>query len=48
MNAVSADEIRELDQKLPKPGILLKQRVCFVSTRVDTIPRSIPLKGRSK
>jgi hypothetical protein len=48
MNAVSADEVRQLDQKLSKPGILLKQRVSFVGTDVTTIRRSIPFKGTSK
>jgi hypothetical protein len=46
VNAVSADEVRQLDQELPKPGIFFKQRVCFVGTIVDTVGRSIPLKGR--
>ena len=46
MNAVSADEVRQLDQKLPEPGILLKQRLSFVGTFVTT--RSIPFKGISK
>ncbi|MBA4038235.1 MAG: hypothetical protein C0480_26895 [Bradyrhizobium sp.] len=45
VNAVSADEVRQLDQKLPKPGIFFKQRVCFVGSLVDTVGRSIPLKG---
>ena len=47
VNAVSADEVRQLDQKLPEPGIFLKQRVGFVGTFV-TIRRSIPLQGISK
>ena len=41
-------QVRQLDQKLPEPGILLKQRVSFVGTFVTTIRRSIPLKGISK
>jgi hypothetical protein len=48
MKAVSADEVRQLDQKLSKPGILLKQRLSFVGTFVTTIRRSIPFKGISK
>jgi len=48
LKAVSADEVRQLDQKLSKPGILLKQRLSFVGTFVTTIRRSIPFKGISK
>ena len=47
VNAVSPDEVRQLDQKLPEPGIFLKQRVGFVGTFV-TIRGSIPLQGISK
>ena len=48
VNAVFANEIRKLDQKFAKPGILLKQRASFVSMFVTTMSRLIPSKGISK
>ena len=43
VNTVLADEVRQLEQKLPKSGIFFKQRVGFVGgfvvTRVGSSPR---------
>jgi hypothetical protein len=44
-NVVFADEVRQLDQQLPKPGILFKQGVNLVGMIVTTKCRLIPLKG---
>ena len=45
MNDVFADEVRQLDQKLPKPGILLNQRVSFVGMFVTAKCRLVASEG---
>jgi len=45
VNAVFANEIRKLGQKLPKPGILFDQRVSFVGAFVATKGGLVPAKG---
>jgi hypothetical protein len=45
VNDVSADEVRQLSQQLPKPGILLKQGVNVVGVFVTPKCRFIPSKG---
>ena len=45
VNAVFADQVRKLGQKLPKPGILLDQRMSFVGLFVTTKGGLVPAKG---
>jgi len=45
VNDVSADEVRQLSQQPPKPGILLKQGVNVVGVFVTPKCRFIPSKG---
>jgi hypothetical protein len=44
-NVVFADEVRQLDQQFPKPGILFKQGVNLVGMIVTTKSRLVSLKG---
>jgi hypothetical protein len=45
VNAVFANDVRQLGQKLPEPGILLDQRMSFVGLFVATKGRLVPAKG---
>ncbi|KRQ89363.1 hypothetical protein CQ10_05580 [Bradyrhizobium valentinum] len=45
VNAVFTNDVRELSQKLPKPGVLLDQRVSFVGLFVATKGGLVPAKG---
>jgi hypothetical protein len=45
VNAVFANDIRQLGQKLPKPGILFDQCVSFVGPFVATKGGLVPAKG---
>ncbi|MEH2548585.1 hypothetical protein V1283_005230 [Bradyrhizobium sp. AZCC 2262] len=45
VNAVFANEISKLGQKLPKPGILFDQRMSFVGVFVATKGGLVPTKG---
>jgi hypothetical protein len=45
VNAVFADDIGQLGQKLPKPGILLDQRMSFVGLFVATKGGLVPAQG---
>ncbi|KRR27565.1 hypothetical protein CQ13_04020 [Bradyrhizobium retamae] len=45
LDAVFADQVRKLGQKLPKPGILLDQRMGFVGLFVSTKGGLVPAQG---
>jgi hypothetical protein len=45
VNAVFANDVRQLGQKLPEPGILLDQRMSFVGLFVATKGGLVPAKG---
>jgi hypothetical protein len=45
VNAVFADDIGQLGQKRPKPGILLDQRMSFVGLFVATKGGLVPAQG---
>jgi hypothetical protein len=45
VNAVFANDVRQLGQKLPKPGVLLDQRMGFVGPFVATQGGLVPAKG---
>jgi len=45
VNAVFANDVRQLGQKLPEPGVLLDQRVGFVGPLVATKGGLVPAKG---
>jgi hypothetical protein len=45
VNAVFANDVSKLGQKLPKPGILLDQRMSFVGAFVATKGGLVPTKG---
>jgi hypothetical protein len=45
VDAVLADEVRQLDQKLSKPGILLEERVGLIGVVVTAGGRLILSKG---
>jgi len=45
VNAVFANDVRQLGQKLPKPRILFDQRVRFVDSFVATKGGLVPAKG---
>jgi hypothetical protein len=45
VNAVFANDVRQLGQKLPKPGVLLDQRVGFVGLFVATKGGLVATKG---
>jgi len=45
VNAVFANDVRELGQQLPEPGVFLDQRVGFVGRFVAAEGGPIPLQG---
>jgi hypothetical protein len=45
VNAVFANDVGKLGQKLPEPGILLDQRMSFVGLFVATKGGFVPTKG---
>jgi hypothetical protein len=45
VNAVFANDVRELRQKLPEPGIFFDQRVSFVGRFVAAEGGFVPAQG---
>jgi hypothetical protein len=45
VNAVFANDVRQLGQKLPEPGVLFDQRMSFVGLFVATKGGLVPAKG---
>jgi hypothetical protein len=45
VNAVFANDVRQLGQKLPKPCVLFDQRMSFVGLFVATKGGLVPAKG---
>jgi hypothetical protein len=45
VNAVFANDVRELGQQLPEPGVLFEKRMGFVGRFVAAKGGPIPLQG---